>query len=286
MDDRDLRELQAEIETLKARLAEVEDRPAGRLRRQLTRVGSSARARLALGTAVTLVAAVSYAATISVPYTFTNGTVADAGEVNANFDTLVVESNDQDSRISDVEGDFAGHKADTNPHHAKTTSFTELTDQVSAAQIPAVIARDAEVGPFAVAAILAADGSGSTLDADALDGTDSSGFVGAGQTSSITSAMIVNGTIVQEDIATGGVSTAEILNGSVGTVDLANDAVTAIKIADDAVGDSEIAAGAISLVHMDVELIVDSIYLSAGESEERVLTCPGISRAISGLPVS
>ncbi len=43
------------------------------------------------------------ASTISMPYAFSNGTPADADEVNANFDTLVLESNAQDSRIAAIE---------------------------------------------------------------------------------------------------------------------------------------------------------------------------------------
>lgn len=45
----------------------------------------------------------SYGALISMPNTFVSGTVADASQVNANFDTLVVESNDQDARLSGLE---------------------------------------------------------------------------------------------------------------------------------------------------------------------------------------
>ncbi len=64
----------------------------------------------------------AYAATISVPNTFLNGTIADADAVNANFDTLVTESNDQDSRISAVEGSL--------PHDCtlQTQSFPTFTN--------------------------------------------------------------------------------------------------------------------------------------------------------------
>jgi hypothetical protein len=44
------------------------------------------------------------AAQIALPHTFVNGTTADATEVNANFAALEAESNDQDARISDLEG--------------------------------------------------------------------------------------------------------------------------------------------------------------------------------------
>ena len=69
MDDPNLRTLEEEIERLKTRLVEVEERSAARWRGRLARLGSSRRARLALVVAVVGVAAVSYAATISVLYT-------------------------------------------------------------------------------------------------------------------------------------------------------------------------------------------------------------------------
>jgi ABC-type Zn2+ transport system substrate-binding protein/surface adhesin len=74
MSDRELLKLQEEIETLKARLVEVESRPTPRLREHLARLSSSKTTRLALMGAMVAVAAVSYAATVSVPNTFTNGT--------------------------------------------------------------------------------------------------------------------------------------------------------------------------------------------------------------------
>jgi hypothetical protein len=130
MDDRDLRELQAEIERLNERPTELEERPTARLRGLLARAVSSPRLRIALVAAVVGLAAVSYAATISVPYEFFNGTIADATEVNANFSTLVTESNAQDSRITTVEDDLTAHEGDPSAHHSKTTDASELTSGV------------------------------------------------------------------------------------------------------------------------------------------------------------
>lgn len=45
---------------------------------------------------------------ISVPNTFTDGTTALADQVNENYDVIVVESNDQDSRIADTEAELSG----------------------------------------------------------------------------------------------------------------------------------------------------------------------------------
>lgn len=72
--------------------------------------------------------------------------------------------------------DITGHAAQAAAHHAKTTSFAELADQAGDAQIPDAVARDAEV----MSTVLAADGSGSGLDADTLDGQSSELFAAAG----------------------------------------------------------------------------------------------------------
>ena len=64
------------------------------------------------------------------------------------------------------------HAGDPSAHHAKTTSFTELTDTISDMQIPPGIARDTEI----MTTVTANDGPGSGLDADLLDGLDSTAF--------------------------------------------------------------------------------------------------------------
>jgi hypothetical protein len=68
------------------------------------------------------------------------------------------------------DSELASHAADSAAHHKKTTSFADLNDSAADGQIPAGIARDAEILPT----VLAGDGSGSGLDADRLDGLDSS----------------------------------------------------------------------------------------------------------------
>lgn len=57
-----------------------------------------------------------HAAQITIPHEFVNGTVADATEVNENFDALVVESNDQDDRLTALEGatGLAGYEIRTS----------------------------------------------------------------------------------------------------------------------------------------------------------------------------
>ncbi|HED17815.1 MAG TPA: hypothetical protein ENI64_13505 [Gammaproteobacteria bacterium] len=71
---------------------------------------------------------------------------------------------------------FTLHTGDASAHHSKTTSFTDLIDQAADAQLPAAIARDAEIMPM----VLGGDGSGSTLDADFFDGFDSTAFMSSG----------------------------------------------------------------------------------------------------------
>ena len=103
MQEKNLRELEEEITSLKAELDAIKRHPALRKAGPFARAAANPRVRSALLIALLAIPVAAYAATISVPNTFTNGTVADADEVNANFDVLVVESNDQDSRLLALE---------------------------------------------------------------------------------------------------------------------------------------------------------------------------------------
>jgi len=76
---------------------------------------------------------------------------------------------------AEIDADIGTHAGDAGAHHTKTTSFSDLTDTATDAQIAASIARDSEIMPT----VLAADGTGSTLDADLLDGIDSTGLAAA-----------------------------------------------------------------------------------------------------------
>ncbi len=55
------------------------------------------------------------------------------------------------------------------------------------------------------------DGAGSGLDADLLDNQHASAFVGAGQANSVTSAMIVNGTVALADIGQNGCANGQVM---------------------------------------------------------------------------
>ena len=74
-------------------------------------------------------------------------------------------------------------------------------------------------------------GTGSTAWTSLAYGT----IAGVPSSSSITSAMIVNGTIVAGDIASDAITTVKILDANVTTAKIADDAVTAAKLADTAV---------------------------------------------------
>ena len=79
-------------------------------------------------------------------------------------------------------------------------------------------------------------GNGSTAWTSLAYGT----IAGVPASNSITSAMIVNGTIVAGDIASDAVTTAKILDSNVTTAKIADDAVTQVKLADRVVGSAEL----------------------------------------------
>ena len=79
-------------------------------------------------------------------------------------------------------------------------------------------------------------GNGSTAWTSLAYGT----IAGVPASNSITSAMIVNGTIVAGDIASDAITTAKILDSNVTTAKIADDAVTQVKLADRVVGSAEL----------------------------------------------
>lgn len=80
--------------------------------------------------------------------------------------------------------DLTLHEGDSSAHHVKTTTFPELSGQIDDSQIPSAIARDSEVMPI----VLGSDGSGSTLNADLLDGLNSDYFMRADRDSWVDTA--------------------------------------------------------------------------------------------------
>ena len=79
-------------------------------------------------------------------------------------------------------------------------------------------------------------GNGSTAWNSLTYGT----IAGVPANNSITTAMIVDGTIVAGDIASDAITTAKILNANVTTAKIADDAVTQAKLADRVVGSAEL----------------------------------------------
>ena len=110
--------------------------------------------------------------------TFAPNTPAVADEVNKNFDAIksAVDANDTTS---------AAHAADTAAHHSKYTD-AEAGAEANLAVGAHTAVPDAHHIRYsdgeASAAIKAADGTGSNLDADMLDGLDSTDFSAAGHT--------------------------------------------------------------------------------------------------------
>ncbi len=105
--DEHLSELKDEIARLRTRLEAIEAKPASRP--ALARRRRSARIGLVVA-ACLLVPLVAWA--VNVPFTFVNGEVADATEVNANFDSLAAE--------------LTNHIEDPNAHHVAITSVDGL----------------------------------------------------------------------------------------------------------------------------------------------------------------
>jgi hypothetical protein len=106
MDDRNFQLLQDEIAALRAEMARL-----NRRQKRCPRFAGCAGKKRTLVCALLLLPAAAYAATISIPHVFVNGTVADADHVNENFSTLATESNDQDSRLAALEAGLAGLQA-------------------------------------------------------------------------------------------------------------------------------------------------------------------------------
>ena len=123
------------------------------------------RRQTALGLPVLLVLLavplVVVAGTVTVPNTFVNGEVADADEVNANFDAVETEVNDNDSRITAVETESAT---------AQSTADTAVTDAAAAQSTANAAATDAAAAQTTADAAAAGHTTDTTLDEAAVDG--------------------------------------------------------------------------------------------------------------------
>ena len=106
-------------------------------------------------------------------------------------------------------------------------------------------------------------GNGSTAWTSLAYGT----IAGVPASNSITSAMIVNGTIVAGDIASDAITTAKILDANVTAAKLASDAVTTAKILDSNVTTAKIADDAVTQVKLADRVVgsaeLDNLTLNA-----------------------
>lgn len=109
-DSNQLWRLRQEVEDLRARVEILSQvAPASRLAASPASGGRRARGRrIALFAAVAACLPIAvYAATLSIPNEFSNGTIADADEVNQNFQSIATESNAQDVRLAQLEAALA-----------------------------------------------------------------------------------------------------------------------------------------------------------------------------------
>ena len=83
--------------------------------------------------------------------------------------------------------------------------------------------------------------SGTVTSTMILDGTIATADIAD---SAVTSAKIADGTIVAGDIADGAITTAKILDGTIATGDIADSAITSAKIANDTIVDADINSAA------------------------------------------
>jgi hypothetical protein len=120
---------------------------------------------------------------------------------------------------------------------------TELADAINAS---AALDLDKIVGneiTNATDATLVRAGAGTTASPYTLDVAAAGITVNELADNAVTSAKIVNGTIVTADLADSSVTSAKITDGTIVTADLADNSVTTAKIADDAVSLSKLANG-------------------------------------------
>jgi microcystin-dependent protein len=88
-----------ELERLKAEVDRLSSNRPGFWKRTFSKTS------VLIGIALTFIVSslIVYAATISKPYNFTDGTVISAGEVNADFNALYTESNSKETRLATLE---------------------------------------------------------------------------------------------------------------------------------------------------------------------------------------
>jgi hypothetical protein len=166
MPDREIIELREEIATLKAQLSALEQRAAERPAGRLGRAAAKSRLRLGFAAALTAIPLAAYAAQVSLPNSFTGGTIADANQVNANFDALLAESNTQDLRIAALEAAVPSQEVRLAGVESQVTINTSdiATNQTSITGNASAIAdSNAAVAPLLLAPVTCASQVGNEV---------------------------------------------------------------------------------------------------------------------------
>jgi hypothetical protein len=153
----------------------------------------------------------AYAAVIGVPYTFSEFTTALASEVNANFNALVSESNDQHVQIADLESQVASHTASINANtsdvatalaQATTNATTIATNSLSIGANSANISTNAS-GIAANTASIAGNGVAIATNANDIDALEST-FSGVARVGDLLTFSAVNLRVVDGSGGTAG----------------------------------------------------------------------------------
>jgi len=228
---------------------------------------------------------------IAVPFTFVNGTIADATEMNANFDALVLESNAQDLRIADLEATATDGTVTSVLTGSGLTGGPITTSGTISVQTGGILA--VHLGLDAVTAAAIAPGAvGASEIADGAVGAAEIGpdAVGASEiaTDAVGSPEIAANAVGASEIGTGAVGSSEIAGGAVGSAQIAAGAVGSNEIASGVVTTPKLADDAVDAAKLFLYEIVDTFTLASNTSQEFILDCndPGLTSnngiAISG----
>jgi hypothetical protein len=225
--DEQARQLMDRIEQLEQTLRRLEgERGLGARARSAWRTNKWL--RLATATSVLLVPLAAYASTLSVPYTFVNGTPADADEVNANFSAVESAVNDNHARINVLEsapapGDITGVLAGSGLAGGGASGTVSLSVDPTTTQ-------SRVTGTCAVGSSIRVIGQNGTVTCE----TDDVGAGGGGTiTGVVAGAGLTGGGVsgsVNLAVATNGITSAHVQDGSITGTDIQDATITSSDI--------------------------------------------------------